>query len=178
MGGNPLKYSDPKGLFFWDVLDLGFFAQSLYEYSQCSSSDNAINLGLDAVGLLPGIPALGTLRRIDDAVDGAKRIAPAKRTSNQTVLGHYPDYVKISDQLGARRFEVPLAAWNKMSTLEQWTANRKFLDRMISKGNEIILGTLAGQARSGSIFIKELDYLNTHGYKLNSNGTRMLPPGG
>ena len=72
MGGNPLKYSDPKGLFFWDVLDLGFFAQSLYEYSQCSSSDNAINLGLDTIGLLPVIPALSTLRRVDNAINTTK----------------------------------------------------------------------------------------------------------
>ncbi|WP_305908470.1 hypothetical protein Q9L42_010545 [Methylomarinum sp. Ch1-1] len=60
-------------MIIWDILDYGFFAQSLYEYYQCSSTDNAINLGLDAIGLFPGIPALGTLRRIDDAVDVTKK---------------------------------------------------------------------------------------------------------
>lgn len=78
VGGNPLIYSDPKGLIIWDILDFGFFAQSLYEYYQCSSTDNAINLGLDAIGLFPGIPALGTLRRIDDAVDVTKGLVDTK----------------------------------------------------------------------------------------------------
>jgi RHS repeat-associated protein len=66
VGGNPSNNVDPQGLFFWDILDFSFFAQSLYEFSQCSSAENAFNLGLDAVGLLPGIPALGTLRRVGD----------------------------------------------------------------------------------------------------------------
>ena len=44
-----------------------------HEYSQCSNTDNAINVGLDTIGLLPGIPALGTIRRVNDAVDATKR---------------------------------------------------------------------------------------------------------
>jgi RHS repeat-associated protein len=75
VGGNPLSYTDPQGLFFWDVLDLGFFAQSLHEYSRCPSNANAINLGLDTIGLLPGIPALGIIRRIDDAFDATKSVS-------------------------------------------------------------------------------------------------------
>ena len=68
----PTYRADPTGL-FWDLVDIGFFGQSAYNYSQCPSRDNAINLGLDAVGLLPGIPALGTIKRINDAVDAAKK---------------------------------------------------------------------------------------------------------
>ncbi|TAK59874.1 colicin D domain-containing protein, partial [Methylobacter sp.] len=71
VGGNPINYTDPKGL-FWDFVDFVFFAQSAYEYYQCPSSDNAINLGLDTVGLLPIVPALGVIKRADDALDAAK----------------------------------------------------------------------------------------------------------
>jgi hypothetical protein len=40
-----------------------------------------------------------------------------------TVLGHYPEYVKLAESLGARRFQIPTSVWNKMSAAEQWTAN-------------------------------------------------------
>jgi RHS repeat-associated protein len=78
VGGNPVNRTDPTGL-FWDLVDFGFFGQSAYNYSQCPSRDNAINLGLDAVGLLPGIPALGTLRRLDDAIDASKVFSKEKQ---------------------------------------------------------------------------------------------------
>ncbi len=104
MSGNPLRFTDPQGLFFWDVLDFGFFAQSLYEYSQCSSADNAFNLGLDAIGLLPGIPALGTLRRLDDALDVAKTI-PISRAKYGDAADHIADAQKAghSDTLTIAR---------------------------------------------------------------------------
>lgn len=73
-GANPLKYTDRRGLFFWDAVDIGLFAKSLYDYYHCSSHENALNLGLDALGLLPIVPALGTIRRVDDAVDAIKSV--------------------------------------------------------------------------------------------------------
>ena len=33
--------------------------------------------------------------------------------------------------LGARRFNIPDKIWNKMTKIEQWNANKKFLDRLI-----------------------------------------------
>jgi RHS repeat-associated protein len=69
--GNPVHYTDPTGT-IWDFVDIGFFAQSLFNFIQQPSLDNAINLGLDGVGLIPGIPALGTIRRVDQATDATK----------------------------------------------------------------------------------------------------------
>ena len=103
-------------------------------------------------------------------------IAPAKRNSGQTVLGRYPDYKNLSDGLGARRFDVPSDVWNRMSPAEQWAANQKFLDRTISRGDSIRLGSPVERATEGSFFRKELDYLFGKGYTLDSSGTSLLPP--
>ena len=69
----------------------------------------------------------------------AKPVAPAKRGSGKTVLGRFPRYVKLSDKLNARRFQIPDEVWERMTAAEQWAANRRFLDRTIARGDEIIL---------------------------------------
>ena len=102
--------------------------------------------------------------------------APAKRTTGETVLGSYPEYVKLSDDLNARRFEIPLDAWNKMSEAEKWAANKKFLDRTINKGDAIILSNDAHKAKPGSYFSREIDYLKSKGYTLSDDGLSFTPP--
>ncbi len=87
-----------------------------------------------------------------------------------TVLGHYPEYVKPAESIGARRFQIPTSVWNKMSAAEQWTANTKFLDRMILRGDKIRLATPLNQVKPGSFSQKELNYLFDKGYKVSSDG--------
>ncbi|NOS76086.1 MAG: RHS repeat-associated core domain-containing protein [Methyloglobulus sp.] len=76
--GNPVMYMDPTGT-FWDFLDFGFFAQSLFNFAQEPTTDNAVNLGLDTVGLAPGVPALGTIKRVADAADKAADVGKAAK---------------------------------------------------------------------------------------------------
>lgn len=108
----------------------------------------------------------------------AGAVASAKRASNQTVLGSYPHYVKLSDELGARRFEIPMDAWNRMTPDQQWAANRKFLDRAIAKGDEIILSNSGHAAQRGTVFFKEVQYMKSQGFRLSEDGLRMMKPGG
>jgi len=119
------------------------------------------------------IPIAG--QGIAGAKIAGKTIAPAKRLSNQTVLGSYPDYIKLSDRLGARRFEMPMDVWNKLSPSQRWTANRKYLDRMISKGDEVILSNPVSSAQPGTTFLKEIQYLRSRGYRISDDGLRMIP---
>lgn len=91
-----------------------------------------------------------------------------------TVLGHYPAYTKLATELGARRFQIPTSVWNKMSAAEQWTANTKFLDRMILRGDNIRLATPLNQVKPGSFFQKELNYLFDKGYKVSSDGLWLV----
>lgn len=120
---------------------------------------------------------------------GGVRVIPTKRmpTNNlpkpkgqcetgggKAVLGHYPEYVSLADEIGAKRFTIPEHVWNKMSPSEQWAANRKFLDRAISRGNEFILATPYSKARPGSFYERELQYLLSKGYRLDPTGTKLI----
>ena len=65
-----------------------------------------------------------------------------------------------------------------MSPEQQWAANQRFLDRIISHGDTVLLSTQATRARAGSAFSREVEYLTRHGYQLVDDGTRMIPGGG
>jgi len=92
----------------------------------------------------------------------------------QKVIGHYPEYVEMSNKLGTKPFSVPDNVWSKMTPAEQWTANQKFLDRAITKGSEFNLATPIDKVRPGSFLQKEIEYLTSQGYKLSSDGTKLV----
>jgi RHS repeat-associated protein len=96
----------------------------------------------------------------------------------QTVLGHYPAYTELAEQLGANHFSIPSDVWNQMTEAEQWAANQQFLDQMIARGDQVILATPLDQVRPGSFFERELQYLQSKGFTPSADGTRMIPPGG
>jgi RHS repeat-associated protein len=168
---NPYRYIDPDGRVVWDIIDIGFFAHSAYTFAKDPSWSNAGDLGLNAIGLLPIVPSLGVIKAVGKGVD--KAIDASK--VGKTVLGHYPNYLKLADEIGARRFNIPTEVWNKMNSAEQWAANQKFLDRAIARGDDIILSNPVKNINniSGS-FRKELDYLGSKGFKLSEDGLRMV----
>ena len=69
---NPYRYIDPDGR---DVWDIGFFAYSAYNFVREPTRENAAYLGLDTVGLIPVVPALGTIARVGK---GAERVIEAR----------------------------------------------------------------------------------------------------
>ena len=120
----------------------------------------------------------GVLGGISGGVGGWLAGAAEKggATVGRTVLGHFPEYVDKATELGARRFEVPTEIWNRMSAAEQWAANQRFLDGMFARGEDVILATPATMARAGSFFARELQYLDSQGYRLAQDGLRMFKP--
>ena len=99
----------------------------------------------------------------------------ATQVGGKTVLGKFPDYLKLADEIGAKKFSIPTEIWNKMSPAEQWAANQKFLDRAILRGDDILLSNPVKNINDVSgAFRQELDYLINKGYKLNFDGTKML----
>lgn len=91
-----------------------------------------------------------------------------------SVLGKYPDYINLASEIGAKRFSIPTNIWNRMSASEQWAANQKFLDRIIARGDKIILSNPVKDVNKVSgAFRQELDYLIDKGYRLNSKGTQL-----
>lgn len=92
-----------------------------------------------------------------------------------TVLGKYPDYINLASELNAKRFNIPTEIWRKMTPAEQWAANQKFLDRMITRGDNIVLSNKVTDINSVSgAFRKELDYLMGKGYRLSSDGGSII----
>jgi hypothetical protein len=92
-----------------------------------------------------------------------------------SVLGRYPSYLQKAEELGARYFKIPANIWNKMSPAEQWIANKKFLDRAIARGDRFALSSPLSEARSGTWFGREIEYLRSKGYVSNPSGTEMVP---
>jgi len=84
-----------------------------------------------------------SIRVVGVSDDRANRVIPEKRVrveseisegvtsvaakTGTSVLDHYPEYVKLAESIGARRFQIPTSVWNKMSAAEQWTETPSFL---------------------------------------------------
>ena len=90
-------------------------------------------------------------------VSAAEGAAAAGNGSGLTVLGSYPGYVKLAQELGANYFSIPAEEWVQMSAAEQWAANRAFLDAAIARGDSLIFSTEFAPA--GSFYERELQYL-------------------
>ena len=71
---NPLRYTDPDGHTFWDVVDGIFFAISAAQFAHNPTWANAGWLALDTVSALPVIPSLGYFRYGDEALQLYNRI--------------------------------------------------------------------------------------------------------
>ena len=114
---------------------------------------------------------------VQKVVNSFKNVSVQKTTTSvvpQKVIGHYPEYVELSNKLGTKAFSVPDKIWNSMTKAEQWTANQKFLDRAIAKGSEFLLATPIDKVRMGSFYQKEIKYLISQGYKFNGIGTKLV----
>lgn len=61
-----------------------------------------------------------------------------------------------------------------MTDEEIWEANKKFLDRMIRRGDKIRLATPIENVKPGSYFQKELNYLFEKGYSLSPDGLWLI----
>lgn len=90
------------------------------------------------------------------------------------VIGHYPAYTNLAKQLRAPHFNMPEEQWNAMTEAERWAANMAFLDQYIAYGVPFILATPLDEVRSGTYLEKEIQYLQSKGYKSGCNGTRLI----
>lgn len=97
---NPYRYVDPDGNTVWDIADIGFFAHSAYKMLTEPSWENAGNLALDTVGLLPIVPSLGMIKRVGEGIDKAADVARVSKWGrSETLAKHFADHGK---DFGAR----------------------------------------------------------------------------
>jgi len=149
------------------------FGISLEMFRRDPTVGNFLGAAVDGLAVaVPFVPGgVGSIRALGKGVEAAKEAAGAK-----SVLGHFPEYKQLGESLHARTFNIPEAAWSKMTDAERWGANQKYLDRMISRGDEIILATPLEKVRPGSYFARELEYLGSKGYVPSADGTRLIKP--
>lgn len=122
----------------------------------------------------------GEVRAAAKVVAGAQKASRAARLARATdtiVLGKYPKYTRLAEEIGARTFNIPTKVWDSLSVAERWAANQKFLDRAIRRGSAIELATSALKRKNlTGYFGTEIKYLLSKGYSVSSDGMRMLPP--
>jgi RHS repeat-associated protein len=107
-------------------------------------------------------------------IPGATEVGAATKAGT-SVLGHFPVYLEKAAELGARRFSIPPNIWAKMSSAEQWAANQKFLDRLILRGDQVVLTTPIDAVRAGSSLEREVQYLLGRGYRAVDDGLTLVP---
>ena len=111
---------------------------------------------------------------------GSSAVASGAVTAGRgvSVLGHHPGYIEYAESIGARYFKtIPPEIIEIMGPVGLRAANARFLDRLIVRGDIVQLSTHASMTRPGSTFAWELQYLQSHGYRLSADGWKMLPPG-
>ena len=191
-GRNP--YADPndpvKTLGTQAALDAGYvippvkmsrweraFSDFIFDIDRCDSFGKQCAIQYAKLGSTLSLALKGTVAL---GARGAARAAATGATSaadDVVVLGKYPDYINLADDLGARRFSVPDRVWRGMSDSERWAANQRFLDRAITRGSEIRLASPVTPSNLTGYFAREIEYLTKQGYTISRDGLRMIPPG-
>ncbi|WP_459991794.1 RHS repeat-associated core domain-containing protein [Methylosoma difficile] len=77
--GNPVSFVDPTGTTFWDVLDIGFFAESVANFFSDPSWGKGFDMLGNGIGLLPGIPGIGSIKAGFNAADDVWDVAKGTR---------------------------------------------------------------------------------------------------
>jgi hypothetical protein len=116
--------------------------------------------------------ALGALAYILPEIIAGALLANA--AAETTVIGSFPQYLELAEILDANRFSIPADIWETMTEAEQWAANKAFLDEVIASGRNFVLSTPIDLAGPGSYFEQELEYLYANGYRVVSEGTKMI----
>ena len=132
-----------------------------------------MQLGGGMAGSLIGRGLTGVAQPVMRALSGGAADA-AIGSEGITVLGRFPAYLQRAKYLGGRAFNIPIEIWSKMAPEQQWAANQKFLDRMIARGDKVVLSAPFWQATPGTSFAKELQYLLRRGYKYGDDGWTMV----
>ena len=120
------------------------------------------------------LPVMGTAEWKDYARQ--HRINLRRATSRQpvTVLGHYPEYVELTEKIGAESMQVPMEHWNAMTPEKQWETTTGYFDRKIESRHHFRLATPVDKARAGSYYVRELNYLFGRGYRLSPDGLWLV----
>jgi hypothetical protein len=108
---------------------------------------------------------------VKDVIANGAMPVPARHI---TVLGSFPIYEELGQQIGAKYLDVNPGIWGKLSADSRWALNRDFLDNAIKMGNDFVLSNNGLKAAEGTTFYKEIQYMLSKGYKLSPDGLRLI----
>ena len=92
-----------------------------------------------------------------------------------SVLGHWPEYIKLADELNAPRFDIG-ELWGKLSPAVRRALNHDFLDAVAERGDDVILSVHRNAVKIPSELEDEIKYLLEKGYSWAKSGKRLLAP--
>ena len=81
-----------------------------------------------------------------------------------SVIGSFPGYIQVSDELGARRYDIGPAAWSALpDDAARWAANRHFLDTVLAARDTFVWAADPRSARPSSWLFREACCLRSKG---------------
>ena len=86
-----------------------------------------------------------------------------------TVLGRYRAYVDTANRLGANFLNFVDDSWSRLTDDQRWAVNKQFLDDAIARGDTFKLASLVDEAKAGTYFRMELEYLISLGYEVKGD---------
>ncbi|MBF0386173.1 MAG: hypothetical protein HQL27_09955 [Candidatus Omnitrophica bacterium] len=173
--------------YFTDPL---FLAMDIDAFQSEPSFWNGLGLVLDiAAYFVPGVPSFAgvTIRGVSGfskaehissvgrfskktskvmvANDITKLAVKNIKNTDKTVLGHFPDYINKAKRMNASYFDIG-KEWNQLNKSGRKAVNKKFLDIIADKGDQIYLSNPKKTVKEGSALADELEYLTTEkGYQ-------------
>jgi hypothetical protein len=93
---------------------------------------------------------------------------------NTIVLGSFPGYLALANQLGANALNIPMSEWDAMTPAQQWATNVAFLNAAIANASDIILSANVDAAQAGTAFYNEIQYLLEQGCTVGPNGWSII----
>ncbi|MFN8221742.1 MAG: hypothetical protein U0R50_00680 [Gaiellales bacterium] len=101
------------------------------------------------------------------------------RKAGAIVIGKYPEYVKAGQAIGAGTFDLGKDLWDDLARTKKGLAfaqklNDVFINMAVRMKWTVNVSSPASLATRGSGFRREIDLLESKGYVLSNNGTKMV----
>ena len=107
--------------------------------------------------------------------DGVVVDTLANPATNAVSLGHYPAYVEMAQQTGARTFSMSDEAWSRCRPTSSGCATSASWTTPCVGATQLGLATPLDEVRPGSYFERELQHLVKNGCVPSVDGLSMVP---
>ena len=103
------------------------------------------------------------------AESGGNEVIANASQKGLTMLGHITDGYSVTAKSIGAKFHYPQKYWTQ-------EGNFKFLERIVQRGDNVLLSRPYNMIRPDSFLLTEVKYLLENGYKLSADGLRLFIP--